>query len=147
MGVLRQAGTLLFVTAAYVVIDTEEWTLLYGQAGHPTGFILRAAGELELLPAGDDVAGPALGLIDDCTYLSGRAEMSAGDRALLFTDGVFEVRNAAGEEWGTERLGAEICRRAGGRDLLPGVASAAAIFAAGGAFDDDVCLISLEALP
>ncbi len=149
MGILRQAGTLLFVTAAYVFVDTEDSTLLYGQAGHPTGFILRASGGLDALPAAGEVAGPALGLIDDCAYVSGRDRLSPGDAAILFTDGVFEVRNADGEEWGPERLRAEVSRRAGGKggDLLAGVASAAGAFAAGGVFDDDVCLVSLESLP
>jgi sigma-B regulation protein RsbU (phosphoserine phosphatase) len=147
MDVLRQAGTLLFVTSAYVFLDTEASALLYGQAGHPTGFLLRASGETELLPAGGEVAGPALGLIDDFTYTSGRARVSAGDAAVLFTDGVFEARNAGGEEWGLERMRAEIQRRVGEEDLLAGVASAAGVFAAGGELDDDVCLVSLEALP
>jgi len=145
MGVLRQAGTLLFVTCAYAFVDVESGTLLYGQAGHPTGFILRATGESELLPAKGEIAGPALGLIDDFAYLSGSARISAGDAAILFTDGVYEVRNGEGEEWGLDRLRAEIARRAGEADLLSGVASTARSFA-GSAFDDDVCLVSLQAL-
>jgi len=147
MGVLRQAGTLMFVTAAYVVVDTGASTLLYGQAGHPTGFILRGSGELEPLPARGEVAGPALGLIEGHAYESGRDRLSPGDAAVLFTDGLVEARNSDGEEWGSDRLQAEIRRRAGGRDgsLLAEIASAAGGFA-GGPFDDDVCLILLEAL-
>ena len=73
--------------------------------------------------------------------------MSPGDAAVLFTDGLVEARNSDGEEWGSDRLQAEIRRRAGGRDgsLLAEIASAAGGFA-GGPFDDDVCLILLEAL-
>jgi serine phosphatase RsbU (regulator of sigma subunit) len=121
----------------------------YGQAGHPTGFIRRASGTVELLPVDDDVAGPALGLIDDHAYTSGRARMAPGDAAMLFTDGVFEVRNAEGEEWGQERLRAEVSGHAllKGEELLAAVVSAAGSFAAGGAFDDDLCLVSLATGP
>lgn len=149
MGVLRQAGKLLFVTAAYAVVDGDTGTVCYGQAGHPTGFIRRASGTVELLPVDDDVAGPALGLIDDHAYTSGRARMAPGDAAMLFTDGVFEVRNAEGEEWGQERLRAEVSGHAllKGEELLAAVVSAAGSFAAGGAFDDDLCLVSLATGP
>ena len=149
MGILRQAGSLLFVTAAYAVVEGETGTVRYGQAGHPTGFIRRASGAVDLLPVDDDVAGPALGLIDDHAYASGCASMAPGDTALLFTDGVFEVRNAEGEEWGQERLRAAVSGRARlqSEELLEAVVSAAGSFAAGGLFDDDVCIVSLGAGP
>jgi sigma-B regulation protein RsbU (phosphoserine phosphatase) len=145
MGVLRQAGNLLFVTAAYAYVDAVSCTVLYGQAGHPTGFIRRTSGEVELLPAGDDIAGPALGLMDDFTYTAGRGRLSPGDTAVLFTDGVFEVRNSDGEEWGQERLRAEVSGHPllQGEGFLGAVVSAAGRFAAGGVFDDDVCIVSL----
>jgi sigma-B regulation protein RsbU (phosphoserine phosphatase) len=146
MDVLRQAGTLLFVTAAYVVVDAEAATLAYGQAGHPTGFLLRCGGAVDSLPAGGDVEGPALGLIENYSYVSGRDRVEAGDTAILFTDGVFEVRDPEGREWGLALLREEIRRRAGEGGLLASVASAAGAHAAGGVFDDDVCLLSLEVL-
>jgi serine phosphatase RsbU (regulator of sigma subunit) len=104
---------------------------------------------VDLLPVDDDVAGPALGLIDDHAYGSGRARMAPGDTAMLFTDGVFEVRNAGGEEWGQERLRAEVSGRPllESEALLEAVVSAAGSFAAGGVFDDDVCIVSLGTGP
>jgi serine phosphatase RsbU (regulator of sigma subunit) len=145
MGVLRQTGNLLFVTAAYAVVDADNATVLYGQAGHPTGFVRRASGSVELLPAGDEVAGPALGLIDDYAYVSGRGRLDPGDAAMLFTDGLFEVRDREGEEWGQERMRAEVAGHPllGGDELLAAVVAAAGSFASGGVFDDDVCIVSL----
>jgi serine phosphatase RsbU (regulator of sigma subunit) len=146
--VLRQSGTLLFVTAAYAFLDAAASTLVYGQAGHPTGFLRGAAGDVEPLPARGVVAGPALGLIEDHEYVAGRRAIAPGDAAILFTDGVFEVRNKAGEEWGLERLQAEIARRRGraAAELLPALVAEAARHAGGAPFDDDVCLVSLETL-
>ncbi|MFY9925672.1 MAG: SpoIIE family protein phosphatase [Opitutaceae bacterium] len=147
MTVLRHAGHFLFVTAAYAVVDVDASTLAYGQAGHPTGFIRHASGAVEALPSDGDVAGPALGLIDDFTYVAGRQGLRPGDAVILFTDGVFEARDRAGDEWGQERLREEIARRAGlpVGDLLPAVISASGEFAGVGAFEDDVCMVALEA--
>jgi serine phosphatase RsbU (regulator of sigma subunit) len=148
MAVLRQAGTLLFVTAAYAFVDAANSTLLYGQAGHPTGFLRRRSGDVDLLPAAGEVAGPALGLIDENVYETGRAPIGPGESAILFTDGVFEVRDPAGEEWGLGRLRAELEGRRGlpVGELLPAVVASARAHAAGGLFDDDVCLVALEVL-
>jgi len=147
MGVLRQAGNLLFVTAAYAVVDAEAGTVRYGQAGHPTGFIRRGSGAVDLLPVDDDIAGPALGLIDDHAYSAGCSGLAAGDTAILFTDGIFEVRNAQGEEWGQERLRGAVAEHPapGAAELLSAVLAAAGSFAAGGNFDDDVCIVALGA--
>lgn len=145
--VLRQAGTLLFATAAYVVFDLEAGALLYGQAGHPTGFVRSAAGGVETLPCDDEVAGPALGLVEGHVYATGRRALKGGDTAILFTDGVFEARNASGEEWGVGRLCASIAAMGlvPAEKLLPALVAQAAAFS-GNPFDDDVCLVSLEAL-
>jgi serine phosphatase RsbU (regulator of sigma subunit) len=144
-GVLQNSGTLLFVTAAYVIVDAADGSLNYAQAGHPTGFVRRASGRVEPLPMDDDGAGPALGLIADCAYASRRGRMGPGDAAILYTDGLTEARAASGEEWGEGRLMAELGAhpsRATG-ELLPGVVAAAGAFAGGGPFEDDVCLVSL----
>ncbi len=42
----------------------------------------------------------------DATFRSERLGLSAGDRLLLYTDGVTEAANDAGEEFGAERLAA-----------------------------------------
>jgi len=149
MGVLRQTGNLLFVTSAYVVVDAGSGTLAYGQAGHPTGYLRRASGKVELLPAEGDIAGPALGLIDGFPYESGRRTVDPGDIALLFTDGLTEARTSAGEEWGQDRLVEEMARSVSTSpaDLVSALVAAAASFAGGRAFDDDVCILALQVAP
>lgn len=147
LGVLRQAGNLLFVTAAYAVIDMGARSLSYSQAGHPTGFLRHVSGDVELLPCEGDVAGPALGLLDDFQYLSSSRSLLEGEAVVLFTDGLFEARNGAGDEWGQDRLREEVERLHAlpCGDLLAAVVAAAGAFASGGGFEDDVCIISLEA--
>jgi serine phosphatase RsbU (regulator of sigma subunit) len=146
MGVLRQTGNLLFVTAAYVAVDASSGSLAYGQAGHPTGFLRRAGGGVETLPAEGDVAGPALGLVEGFPYETGRRAVGAGDTAILFTDGLTEARSPAGEEWGEGRLRAELERAPASRpaELLAAVVAASSAFSGADAFEDDVCIVALQ---
>ncbi len=52
-----------------------------------------------------------VGLMPDATYASERMQMEQGDRILVFTDGVTEAEDPAGEFYGQERL--ECCMREG----------------------------------
>lgn len=145
--VLRPTGGLIFVTAAYVVFDLAAETLGYAQAGHPTP--LRRDSPLRTMrtiACNDDQAGPALGLVDDFEYTSGEERFSVGDRVLLFTDGLTEAANPAGEEFGAMRTSAVLAR-----DLdhpleawLDGLLAAVTEFG-GEKFADDVCVVAIEA--
>jgi serine phosphatase RsbU (regulator of sigma subunit) len=48
--------------------------------------------------------GPVLGVFASCNYEMGSAQLFPGDRVVLFTDGVTEACNPAGEEFGEARL-------------------------------------------
>ncbi len=101
---LTRVGDLVFVTAVYAVADLESGELRLANAGHPAPLHLeRSAGRVTpcSLPDGP---GPALGLLPDCTYDTMRRPLAAGDGLLLFTDGIYEVENGGGEEFGQKRL-------------------------------------------
>jgi len=51
-----------------------------------------------------DAGGRVLGALTDSVYEQQKIQLSSGDRLLLFTDGVTEVRNGSGEEFGEQRL-------------------------------------------
>ncbi len=142
---LRRTGDMIFVTAAYVVADVGEGQLRYALAGHPVPLHFSAtAGKARPLRGGRDLAGPALGLLDDFVYEAGSEEFAENDRVLLFTDGIFEAATAAGEEFGLERLAGAFA----GSDAvelpqtLVAVMRAATEFSGGPAFADDVCLLA-----
>jgi serine phosphatase RsbU (regulator of sigma subunit) len=147
--ILRHAGGLIFVTAAYAVIQLDIRRLLYAQAGHPTPFRWNAiTREVRPLKCPLDYAGPALGLIDDFEFKAVEESFAAGDRLALFTDGIFEAANPDGEEFGLHRL-EQILARVGGlplNDALDAVFQEVAHFS-GGAFADDVCVIAAEVNP
>jgi sigma-B regulation protein RsbU (phosphoserine phosphatase) len=143
---LRQTGGLIFVTAAYAVVDLADGTLRYAQAGHPPPLRWDAAPQRVRAVACDDAqAGPALGLIDDFDYAECAEPFAPGDRLLLFTDGLTEARAPAGEEFGENRLAAVLGAHAAA-ELEPwlGAVLAAAGAFAGERFDDDVCLLAAE---
>jgi len=89
-----------FVTAAYLFLDLEQRRMRYSAAGHPP---------LMLFPHGADHAqeieenGLMLGLFPDAAYFSVEIPIQPGDRCLLYTDGIFEATNPAGEEFGKPR--------------------------------------------
>jgi sigma-B regulation protein RsbU (phosphoserine phosphatase) len=90
-----------FVTAAYVFVDLEKKSLTYAGAGHPPLlFWSESAGNVsEVLENG-----LFLGQFPEATYESLRLPVAAGDRGVLFTDGVLETKNAGEEEFGAERF-------------------------------------------
>src|SRR5271170_3575479 len=74
-----------FVTAVYVMVDTEKQSLLYAGAGHPPLIIMDHAAGV----ARDFVEnGLFLGTFPDATYSTIEIPFKAGDWGVLYTDGV-----------------------------------------------------------
>jgi phosphoserine phosphatase RsbU/P len=89
-----------FITLFYCLIDAESKTLSYANAGHNRGMIVRRDGQTMSLERGGTVLGP----FPEWQYEQEEVALQSGDRLLLFTDGVTEIRNLDGEEFGEERL-------------------------------------------
>lgn len=89
-----------FVTFFYAILNAEDRTLRYENAGHCPAILLKAGGETELL-SGD---GAVLGVLPDWQYKDFSVQLAADDRLLLFTDGVTEAANAQFEEFGNQRI-------------------------------------------
>jgi serine phosphatase RsbU (regulator of sigma subunit) len=85
-------------------LDPARGTLDYCSAGHPPALLLRAGGQLEVLSDG----GMLLGMTADAVFSGGRVELAAGDVLVAYSDGVVESRNNADEEFGPERLEAQL---------------------------------------
>ncbi len=93
-----------FITFFYAVLDAERRSLSYSNAGHGAPLLVRRNGEIVRL----DQGGLVLGVFPDVVYSEGAVALQPGDRLVLYTDGVTEARNAEGEEFGEDRLIAEI---------------------------------------
>jgi serine phosphatase RsbU (regulator of sigma subunit)/FixJ family two-component response regulator len=127
-----------FITFFYCLLDGATKRLVYTNAGHNAPILLRRDGSLVRLQEG----GTALGLFDDWTYLQDEAELASGDRLVLFTDGVTEVRNSDGEEFGERRLINLLVenRELSAARLQQEILNAVTEFS-GGDFQDDATLI------
>lgn len=94
----------MFVTLFFGVLDLEERTLTYVNAGHNPPVIYRSGDIQEELR----LTGPALGIIDDALYTEKTTSLNTGDIMVMYTDGVTEAVNPKNEEFGTDRLDAII---------------------------------------
>jgi sigma-B regulation protein RsbU (phosphoserine phosphatase) len=91
-----------YATAVYVVLDQTRGIGYYSAAGHPPLLLWRRA-EGKLVELND--SGLLLGVRPREQYAQTEFSLEAGDRLLLYTDGLVEAENARGEAFGDSRLG------------------------------------------
>jgi phosphoserine phosphatase RsbU/P len=136
-----------FISFFYCLIDTEESTLTFTNAGHFPPVLVRADGTVHRLATG----GAVLGVFPDATYEQGQVAIQTGDRMVLFTDGITEAHCAEDAatassddfvEFGEPRLIDLIVANRGcsAPALQARLADAVATFSAG-KFHDDATLI------
>ncbi len=89
-----------FVTCFYGLLDAPARRLVYTNAGHNPPLLVHADGSWSRLDAG----GSVLGIDAGSEFTDAEVTFTSGDRLLLFTDGVTESTDAAGEEFGESRL-------------------------------------------
>lgn len=143
---LKQVEEPLYATAFYLVADVAAGKMRYAKAGHPAPLHLRRqAGVVEPLPFPGH-AGAALGLFEKGDFITSERLLTAGDRILLFTDGLFEVTGPNDEDYGQEHLLAAVRQRLNLPlpELLDGLIADVRGFAGGNEFEDDVCLLGME---
>jgi len=98
-----------FVTAAYLFIDTEKQMTAYAGAGHPPLLVWRGSEE-EIYEYGERAI--VLGQLEAAHYQNSDFSLKSGDRFILYTDGIIEATNAAGEFFGESRFKAYITSQA-----------------------------------
>ena len=131
----------MFVTLFYGVLDLTTGVLRYCNAGHNPPYLLRADGGRSSLEA----TGIPFGVEDQTGYGCGEIVMAPGDTLFLFTDGISEAFDAAGNEFGAARLEATLdaARGCGAADLVRRVLGATASFTAGAEQSDDITCLAL----
>lgn len=89
-----------FVTAAYLYVDLDTKILRYAGAGHPPLlFRSHSNGGAQAI----EQNGLFLGMFPEAEYSSIEIPVRAGDRCLLYTDGLPESKSTTGEEFGIVR--------------------------------------------
>lgn len=129
-----------FSTFFYGVYDPATGDLTYVNAGHNPPFVLRAAGGgAERLAA----TGMLLGLFPEAAFKKATVSLGPGDLLAIYSDGVSEAFNEAGEEFGEERL-LDLLNQNLGKDARPvcdSVVEAVSRFAGAALQSDDVTLV------
>jgi sigma-B regulation protein RsbU (phosphoserine phosphatase) len=143
--ILERAGTTMFATAFFGVIDLAAGTFKYACAGHP-GPIISGKNGVRQIANERTQKGPGLGLIKGATYPTLEIGLAEIDRVLLFTDGVLEAENQSGEPFFENRLMEIIALKSADslESMLDGVLSSVLAFSEGQRFDDDVCLLGFD---
>jgi sigma-B regulation protein RsbU (phosphoserine phosphatase) len=120
-------------------LDPATGRLDYCNAGHPPSLVMRADGRAEVLSEG----GTLLGFVPETSFDHGRVEMGAGDVLLAYSDGILESCNNADEEFGSERLEAQLrlARSGPAEAVLFSVLGAVQDFAAPHPLTDDTSLV------
>lgn len=100
--ILERVKTQDYLTAFMMKVD-EKNNITFSNASHQKAIhYVAATSEIKLY----DTNGLFIGAMDEAndTYENGETSMQSGDRIYLFTDGIVEHKNEAGEEFGTERF-------------------------------------------
>jgi serine phosphatase RsbU (regulator of sigma subunit) len=94
-----------FVTLVVAVLDLESFQLTLVNAGHMPPLRRRAGGVVEDL--GEEIIGLPLTVMDK-PYEQMVVPFEPGDTLVLYTDGVSEARNQAGDLYGIDRVRATV---------------------------------------
>ena len=91
-----------FVTMVLAVLDPRRHEAVVVNAGHLPPLWRRGPAQVE--PAGQAEARLPLGVDRDVEYVPSVVSLAAGQSLVLYTDGITEAMNAAGELYGSRRL-------------------------------------------
>ena len=89
-----------FFSIICMTLDVQEGLLTYSSAGHPPPVLVRSNGFIESL----DHRGPSIGIGSEDIIDQQSIELQAGDKILLYTDGLIENCNAAGAIFGKQQF-------------------------------------------
>ncbi len=129
-----------FVTFFFGILSPDGHCV-YTNAGHNPPYLIRKDGSIVELKDG----GMVLGLFGTAQYESREIGFEPGDHLVLFTDGVLEALNTAGEEFGEERLRSllKANARSATPDILARLREAITAFSANAPQHDDITMMVL----
>lgn len=133
-----------FVTAFYGMLDTTNRTLAFVNAGHNPPLILDRDGRARFIERG----GLPLGMFRDTRYYEYYLPIEGGQTLVLYTDGATEATNAAGEEYGRQRLVEAVRegRDRTARELIDYIYNEIYAWTGAAGASDDVTFVVIKAL-
>jgi serine phosphatase RsbU (regulator of sigma subunit) len=141
----RRTGPDRFITFFLLILDPKTGEVEYTNAGHNPGLLLRANGSIEELGS----HGLPLALFPGKPYGSSKLTLEPHDLLCLYTDGVTEANDAAGNEFGMPRLKEFIGAQTGRAttDIESALYQALDEYVKGEPYADDRTLVMVRRLP
>lgn len=137
----------MFISMAYVILDHKNNHVTLSRGGHDAPLLYRAkTGEVEVLKP----PGMALGIDSGDVFDRITADLSVplerDDCLVLYTDGITEMLDVNGDEFGPERMINSIraSAREGAQEVVARLTDDARQFAAGHPQNDDITLIAVR---
>ena len=130
-----------YATVFYCTLDASG-VLTYTNAGHCAPYLVHPDGRLRKL----HTSGMPVGMLDGAPFEVMQGQLEPGDKVVIYSDGLTEAGNAAGQFFDNERL--RLCLRrhapSGARDLLRALLDSVDQFTDGSVMNDDVTALVLE---
>lgn len=140
--VLEEMETEHYFTMVLADVDLASGRVRMAQAGHPFPLVQRSGGAVELIGKG----GLPVGLLDGAEYEAFESHLGAGDRLLIYSDGITECPKQGGgflEEDGLKQMTHDL-RHLPGREFLEAMVWNLAEYAGGDEFPDDISAALIE---
>jgi len=133
-----------FITAIYGILDETNRTFVFSNAGHNPPLLIKPDGEYRYVEYGDT----PLGMFYDARYHQHFIRFEEGQTMVIYTDGITEAANEAGEEYGTERLAKRVLEglHLPAKKLIDHIRKDVADFTERKFLDDDGTLFIIKAL-
>jgi sigma-B regulation protein RsbU (phosphoserine phosphatase) len=131
-----------YFTMIYGMLNTQDLKLCFSQAGHPNPLLIQKGRRMQVLGEG----GSPVGILPSAEFDSIQVQLHLGDRLVLYSDGVTECTNPAGDLFGEQRLW-DYLAVAGERpldEMLGGLENEMELWRGKREFDDDISLLALE---
>ncbi len=141
-GLLKRQIDARYATVFFATL-VPDGVLTYCNAGHNPPIVVGPQGVRSL-----ESGSVPVGLFSGATYSDTETRLEKGDVLIIYSDGVTEALNVAGEEFGDARLAEQAIaqRTAPLADLLQGIVTAVQTFAAGAQQSDDVTVLVVRYL-
>ncbi len=136
----------MFVTLYIAVLSVRTGRLVLFNGGHPAPLLSRQGGPFEAVTG---AKGALLGMIPEVAYRCHEITLSAGDRIVLYSDGVTEAENPGQEMFTQARTQATLDNSPGDESmqgLVIRLTQGVTDFAAGAEQSDDITILGLRYL-
>ncbi len=134
-----QIPTHMFVTCLVLIFEPATGSATFANAGHNLPYLRRGEQVTQL-----DARGMPLGLMPGSDYEEKSVTIEPGDIVVLYSDGITEQHDVAGEMFDFDRMSAVVADAATGADVVDGCMRALATFSADCEQEDDITLVAVS---